>query len=467
MYQLGAESLWSDEGASLRASILEGPAEIVERAKTIPTHPIHDLFLHYWVALFGDSEFSLRFPSVLAGLLGVFMMYKVGSLLFGRGVGLMASLILAMSPFHIQYSQEARGYSLEALLALISFYCFIKIFRKRELTVQVGYVLSTITLMYSHAYSLFIVLAQNIYFAAIFLSRTFGSRNEARPSLGRWMVLQALLIVLYIPGLILLAIWLSRTTSRSWIPSTSFASVYGDLVEYAGSPLLLALLLIFALLAGVALLRSGAADNLFLLLAWFMTPVVLPMVVSSFSTPIFHPRYGIAGSLALYLLAAKGVEVASDAFSKGSFGGIPKASKARTVWLTAAAVLIVLFSVELWSYYNTVKKPQWREAAQYLDTHAQTDDLVLVEGYTSHETLFEYYSKSTDVETVITGTSGGGEAMEPGVEAHDRVWVVKPYIFDNGSGSKQSVSESVFEKGHTPVEHEQYEKIDLILYEKR
>jgi hypothetical protein len=57
--------------------------------------------------------------------------------------------------------------------------------------------------------------------------------------------------------------------------------------------------------------------------------------------------------------------------------------------------------------------------------------------------------------------------MEPRVEAHDRVWVVKPYIFDNGLGSKQSVSESVFEKGHTPVEHEQYEKIDLILYEKR
>lgn len=147
------------------------------------------------------------------------------------------------------------------------------------------------------------------------------------------------------------------TTGRSWIPSPSLGSVYGDLVTYSGSPLLLALLLAFALLAVVALMRSSrAADTLLLLLTWFLTLVALPIVVSSFSTSIFHPRYGIAASLALYLLAAKGVEAGSVALSGMFLRQTPNTSRARTLWLTAAAVLTVTFSTEVWSYHNTVKK---------------------------------------------------------------------------------------------------------------
>jgi uncharacterized membrane protein len=146
-YQLGTESLWSDERASLRCISLEGPAEIVERSKSDPNFPHLLLILHYWVALFGDSEFSLRLPSALSGLLTVFMIYKVGSLLFGRRVGLTAALIFGSVPFHIQYSQEARVYSPVALLAQLSFHFFIKVLRERKLGTQVGYMLSTIALM--------------------------------------------------------------------------------------------------------------------------------------------------------------------------------------------------------------------------------------------------------------------------------------------------------------------------------
>lgn len=150
------------------------PSGIVEASNTDNNFPTYYLIMHYWVSLFADSEFSLRFPSALAGLLAVLAMYKVGSLLFGRGVGLTASLILALSPFHIQYSQEARVYSLMALLALVSFYCFVKVLRERKRAAQTGYVLSTLALMYSHVYGLFIVLAQNLYLAAVLLGGFSG-----------------------------------------------------------------------------------------------------------------------------------------------------------------------------------------------------------------------------------------------------------------------------------------------------
>jgi uncharacterized membrane protein len=421
--------------------------------------------LHYWVALFGDSDFSLRVPSALAGVLAVFAMYKVGSLLFGRATGIMASLILALSPFHIEYSQEARVYNFMSLLALLSFYFFIKVLNERKLATQAGYVLSTSVLMYSHIYSLFIVLAQNIYVATMFLGRVFISRGGSRPGLGEWVGLQALLFVLFIPGLVLLVGWLSLPAGHEWIPSPSLDWVYNRLlVDYAGSPLLLVVLLVFSLLAAVALVRSGAASKLYLLLCWLLTPVGLPIAISSFSTPILTPRYGIAASLALYLLAAKGVEAVSSALSGTSTRWVSWAPKARTVWLIAAATLIVLFGRELYGYFNEFYKPQYREVAQYVDRRAQTNDLVLLEGRRADEELFDRYSNRTDIETERAQSLGATEAEGSSVETRDSVWVVSrnPPI----RRSDLRLADGFFEETHTPVEQERYHDLDLTLYER-
>ena len=55
--------------------------------------------LHYWLnamamGIFGENEFSARFPGVLMGLLTILLAYHVGRRLFGRRAGLFAALIL-------------------------------------------------------------------------------------------------------------------------------------------------------------------------------------------------------------------------------------------------------------------------------------------------------------------------------------------------------------------------------------
>jgi hypothetical protein len=62
--------------------------------------------------LAGDSAFSARFPTAIAGALAVPVMYKIGTLLFDRSVGLLAALILALCAYHIRYAQEVRAYGL-------------------------------------------------------------------------------------------------------------------------------------------------------------------------------------------------------------------------------------------------------------------------------------------------------------------------------------------------------------------
>jgi mannosyltransferase len=415
LYQLGAESLWYDEAISTWAAH-QSPSQILEISKDDNNFFSYYLLLHYWVGLFGDTEYSVRLPSALAGIFTIFVMYKVGCLLFGRNEALIASLILALSPLHVYYSQEARVYEIMVLLSLLSFYFLLKVIRKGNLRAQAGYVLCTSALMYSHVYGLFVVLAQNLYLATAFLiSKPFGLREETRkPGLGRWIFLQVLLFVLYVPGLVLLTGWILAPKGRGWIEPPSIGVVYSDLVIYAGSPLLLMLLLVLSLLATAGLIREDATgrEKLWLLLTWFLVPVALPLTVSLFSTPIYYYRYGMAASLALYLMAAKGVGVASGALA--SFQGAP--------WIIAAAMLVGLSCGVLWRHFDTIDKTQWREAARYVESHARANDLVLFYPFFEMLSLGQYYFegipiKKEELEKTIKND-------ERSLRQHDRIWIV-------------------------------------------
>jgi mannosyltransferase len=449
IYHLDFESLWIDEVTSASFANEEDSWGIIIRSQTDPNFPTYYLILHYWAMLFGASEFSLRFPSALAGVLAVLAMYKVGRLLFGYGTGLVAALILAFSPFHIFYSQETRVYELMALFGLLSFYFFLKVLRERTLTSQVGYVLCTSVLMYSHVYGLFTLLAQNLY--------VLLAKSRDHHWLGRWAVLQTFLFALYMPGIWLVYRWLSDPIARnanSWIVPPSLDSIYADLVRFSGSPLLVVLFLTLAL---VGLVRSDF-DKLCLLLMWLLTPLALPIAISIFFTPIFVDRHAIVATLALYLLVAKGVEVASNAFSRT----FPE-RKALTMGLIAAA-LIVLSSERIWAYYDTVNKKQWREAVQYLNTNVQPHDLILVYPSWSQPAL-DYYFERSDVETEPVPHTDMMTDPVPSIleniKEHDRVWVVRDLDYQ----PDQTSPDAFFEE--PPTHHERYMGLDLSLYDKK
>ena len=81
--------------------------------------------LRLWVNL-GESEFVLRSLSALAGVLAVGLVYVLGKRLFDTKVGLIGAALLATNSFHIQYSQEARAYSLMVLLTALSSLFFLR-----------------------------------------------------------------------------------------------------------------------------------------------------------------------------------------------------------------------------------------------------------------------------------------------------------------------------------------------------
>jgi len=78
------------------------------------------------ISVFGLNEFAIRFPSALAGILAVFFTYLlVRKITKNEWLGLLSSLLLAISPWHIFLSRPAFEANLASFLIIGGFYYFL------------------------------------------------------------------------------------------------------------------------------------------------------------------------------------------------------------------------------------------------------------------------------------------------------------------------------------------------------
>ena len=82
----------------------------------ISARPLYYLLQHVLLALLPPTPGWLRLPPLVFGLLGVWVTARLGARVFGRTAGIVAALLVAVSPWHIYASQFARYWSLVYLL---------------------------------------------------------------------------------------------------------------------------------------------------------------------------------------------------------------------------------------------------------------------------------------------------------------------------------------------------------------
>ncbi|MDJ0575704.1 MAG: glycosyltransferase family 39 protein [Xenococcaceae cyanobacterium MO_234.B1] len=85
-----------------------------------------------FIKLFGLNEFSARLPAAFAGILTVLVIYYLVKELFDNKTALIASLLLAISPWHIQFSRIAFRAILIPLLFCLALLFFVKSFQKPQ-----------------------------------------------------------------------------------------------------------------------------------------------------------------------------------------------------------------------------------------------------------------------------------------------------------------------------------------------
>ncbi len=114
LFRLGQKSLWVDEAISCAlASTGHDPVELP---------PLYFRLLGLTMELAGsEEEWALRLLSALCGIAAIPLVFLLGREADDRWTGAAAALILALSPYHVQISQEARNYALLSLLALLFF----------------------------------------------------------------------------------------------------------------------------------------------------------------------------------------------------------------------------------------------------------------------------------------------------------------------------------------------------------
>ncbi len=466
LYHLGFESIWIDEGYSIYFAKLEF-SQVLRIEDDMS--PFYYALLHGWIKIFGDSEFSVRFPSLIFGVLSLFVIYKIGSHLFDEKKGRLAALLLALSTFHLYYSQEARMYSLTVLLTLVSMLFFLKLNQKGGRGISIGYTLSSTLLIYSHVFGLFILFAQNVYFLTLY----FFSKKKSTLGLKHWIQMQVIIVILFAPWLPTFAHRIMDSSRMTWLDIPTARNLKLTLKAFSGHFSLeryICLFLVFMAIVSIKIkkadeyngaslsLWSGYRLNLrvpdaranYLLLLWLLSPIIWPFLLSQFMSPFYHNRYTVIASLAFYLLVASGIGNLRPYFIR----------------IAVIGVVIGLNSLGIWKYYHDVNREPWRDVARYIDTHSRSADLVLFNSEDSKNVAFSYYAKAPMLKLVVpeypdTSIENDSQRIPSLLKNHDRIWVVLAHP------AKSTIITEMLNPMYRQLEYRKYKRIWLYLYESK
>ncbi len=156
------QSFWLDEAAQIDESKVSFGALFDQ--PIVPHPPFFRLLMHFWIPI-SHAEWFLRLPSVVFGVISIYVSYKIVRFLGDKHKLLPSQvkkwsffslLFLSINQFHIYYSQEFRPYALTCLLGVMTTYFLL---RKR----WVLYTGSAILLLYNAYFAIFLLAVQWLY----------------------------------------------------------------------------------------------------------------------------------------------------------------------------------------------------------------------------------------------------------------------------------------------------------------
>ena len=289
-YHYAAFSYSNDELSAINRLQFNTFGELVQKGFYVDGHPGGvQVFLWYWVKLFGNTELSLRFPFVIFGILSVFMVFLVARRLFGTSAGLFSAATLTFLQFPLLYSQIARPYGAGMLFCLLLVYFWIQLFfdenrqlntKKPGIKILVGFALSAALCMYTHYFSFLFALIVGI--SGFFVAR----KNNIIP----YLISALIAVVLFIPHIPITLNHLTYKGVGLWLGIPGKWWIFEHLFYiFDQSVVLLVLLFCITLFL---LFTSQAQKTLtrfrVLLLTWFLLPILIGYVYSVQVNPVLQ-----------------------------------------------------------------------------------------------------------------------------------------------------------------------------------
>ena len=411
LYRLEHQSLWMDEVLTV-LSAHTSLGNVLFDPPVDPNIPRLYYLLMATLQGIGDGEAALRAPSVLVGVLSVPLAYWVARVWIGKAA-LLAALLLALSPLHVWYSQEARPYALLIFLGLLAVrFLQHALSAPRAAGARIGFVLTAAAAFYVHTVAVAFV-------GALALAVLLVTPGRERRS---WLVTFAAVGVLALPGVYLLLRTPPTASANPFYVFNpahlaytlwTFAAGYSlgpNLIELrsdgVGSvrrslAVILPLLGVFVVLLGLGVLHLWRTrrDALAFLLLWVTLPIAFVVLGTLVTTHPYNVRYTLMALPPALMLVATGTLALSG----------PRARHA------AAAVVLAFSAVSLWNYYGDPRyhRDDNRGAAAFIRAAAAPTELVIVSAAYTRVPL-RHYLRDTPVKLVGYPSDGPPTADREG-----------------------------------------------------
>ena len=309
-----------------------------------------------------DADVWIRIPSLVCGVALVPMVFMVGRRLVSVPAALAATGFVALSPFLVWYSAEARGYALLAVLVVGSTWALLVALERGGFWRWALLAVLVAATLLTHYTALFVIGAQ-------FLWALWTARDRWRPLVGAH-VAAAVGVAWWLPfapgdnGAIAFLIKLTPNSVVKEGLRAVLGQPYLPVKELpaAGGLVTFGLATLLALAGAVVVLRSGRGDRRLLLVALLAVVTPVGLVVYSMVQPNIYVGRNLIPSLP-YLFLLLGALLTA----------LPRP-------LAIAGVLLALVGLGIGtarSYQQRYQRPDWKGAASYLNERVVNGDRVV------------------------------------------------------------------------------------------
>lgn len=450
LHALAADSLWGDEILTAIFAA-NAPAEVIAWTATDIHPPLYYLAAGTFtrvLTLFGATNFPhqasdwlWRFPSVVAGVLTVAITYRLAFYLIpnrankSQLTATAAALLLAVSPIAIKYGQEARMHGLFMCLAALSTWLFFRAaHRPRRWARWLVYALAMTAALYTMYFGFLILAAHAVYSISNYqltISKHLASKAKW-PVIGFGLA-TGLAFLLYLPWWPVLFTILRKRAAVGAIEG-GVGSPGGFLlgvIEALGPMPLPAAWLFFALyLAGLFFLVRCAWPAAAFGAAWLALPTLLPIFLGDPRALQF--RYAFVLPVYLTIVAYGVVPISAKLFPGSAFTRRNAITRRPNFPANPAPgyfiwILTTLSFVAVLGIYNQ-PKPNWRDAAAYLNQHTAPADIILIGPLWDEGRFINYYYRGQaqllTPAAMVANIERRAEGMRTG---GGRVWAVNRF----------------------------------------
>ncbi|MFM2375114.1 MAG: hypothetical protein RLZZ165_211 [Bacteroidota bacterium] len=289
---LDGSSLFLDEAVAIHGT--QGTiGQTIEFSANDPTPPLYYLVLGLWCKVFGISELSARFPSMLFSSATAALVLLFGIRHFNARAGLFAAAMFTVSGIAMVFAHEARAYALASMLMVISYGLFLDIVHadRPPWGRLLGIAVVNAMLLYTHYLTAMGIATQAV------LSLWMLHGRLAR--FFQYVLTQAAVLALWLPWVFLNRSIMPDSRVTSWLKAPDLGVLDYVTIHLAGSRLLQWYALGIILAGTLAMIhaltqRNRPAKGSFALVAvgsWCLLSLAIQYMVAKEIMPVFDLRY--------------------------------------------------------------------------------------------------------------------------------------------------------------------------------